>query len=200
MTVNAQTTVDAKPAQLPKQPTSRSSKHYAGIGARKTPDDICLVMTGAAAALEGMGYTLRSGGAQGADTAFYRGISNYNLFQVFIPWEGFQGFTGRDSCTHVFKHMAPSLQSEAFNIAQEFHPAWHRLSEAAQMLMARNSFQVLGHDLETPADFVICWTPGGSGDGGTGQAIRIANHYGIPVIDLGGITIDQAEERIGELT
>ena len=51
--------------------------------------------------------------------------------------------------------------------------------------MARNSYQVLGRNLDDPVEFVICWTPGGSGSGGTGQAIRIAKDYQIPVFDLG---------------
>ena len=32
--------------------------------------------------------------------------------------------------------------------------------------------------------FVICWTKNGKGTGGTGQAIRIAKGFGIPVFDL----------------
>jgi hypothetical protein len=31
---------------------------------------------------------------------------------------------------------------------------------------------------------VICYTPGGRSGGGTGQAIRVAELYGIPVFDL----------------
>jgi predicted Rossmann fold nucleotide-binding protein DprA/Smf involved in DNA uptake len=49
--------------------------YYAGIGARSTPPQILSVMTRLASKLEGMGYTLRSGGAAGADTAFERGVS-----------------------------------------------------------------------------------------------------------------------------
>jgi hypothetical protein len=49
---------------------------------------------------------------------------------------------------------------------------------------------VLGADLTSPARFVLCWTPDGSLDGrgrrvgGTGQALRIAHHHGIGVINL----------------
>lgn len=49
--------------------------------------------------------------------------------------------------------------------------------------MARNSYQILGPDLRTPADFVVCWTPDGSETedqrtpltGRTGQAIALAD-------------------------
>ncbi len=56
--------------------------------------------------------------------------------------------------------------------------------------MARNSQQILGQNLNDYCAFVVCWTPDGAENattkqsGGTGQAIRIANHYGIPVINL----------------
>ena len=70
-------------------------------------------------------------------------------------------------------------------IAKEFHPAWDKLSPAAKKLQARNCYQVLGYDLETPSQFVVCWTPRGSGSGGTGQAIRIAKSHNIPIFDFG---------------
>ena len=73
----------------------------------------------------------------------------------------------------------------AFEIAENFHPNWGRLSQGAQKLQARNSHQVLGQNLETPSSFIVCWTEGGKGSGGTGQAIRIAKHHGIKVIDFG---------------
>lgn len=52
-------------------------------------------------------------------------------------------------------------------------------------LQARNSYQILGLDLNTPSNFVICWTKNGKGSGGTGQAIRIARAYNIPIFDAG---------------
>lgn len=56
-------------------------------------------------------------------------------------------------------------------------------------MQARNSHQILGWDLETPTNFVVCYTKGG-----TGQAIRIANHYNIPVFDVGAYdTIDEVK-------
>ena len=58
-------------------------------------------------------------------------------------------------------------------------------SHAAQRLHARNCFQILGAKLDTPVSDVVCWTPNGSGSGGTGQAIRLAEMMNIPVWDLG---------------
>lgn len=60
-------------------------------------------------------------------------------------------------------------------------------------LMARNVQQVLGVDLlQETSKFVVCWTPDGvergndttKKTGGTGQAIRIASSYHVPVFNL----------------
>jgi hypothetical protein len=60
--------------------------------------------------------------------------------------------------------------------------------------MGRNAYQVLGMDLKTKSDFLVCWTVSGATDlssneiirnsGGTGQAMRIAKAYGIPFFNL----------------
>jgi hypothetical protein len=50
--------------------------------------------------------------------------------------------------------------------------------------MTRNSFQVLGPDLQSPVSFVVCWTTGGKISGGTGQALRIAKDLSIPIFNL----------------
>jgi hypothetical protein len=58
--------------------------------------------------------------------------------------------------------------------------------------MARNAYHVLGPDLKTPSQFVVCWTPDGCIDqagrsrqtGGTVQAVAIATSNGIEVIKL----------------
>lgn len=65
--------------------------------------------------------------------------------------------------------------------------------------MARNTCQVLGLNLDSPVKAVICYTPGGSGSGGTGQAIRIAQAYKIPVIDMGFAKFDTANKVLDAL-
>jgi hypothetical protein len=54
----------------------------------------------------------------------------------------------------------------------------------AKKLMARNMYQVLGQDLETPTSFIVCWTKDGKASGGTGQALRVAKKYNIPIFNL----------------
>jgi hypothetical protein len=69
-------------------------------------------------------------------------------------------------------------------LAKKFHPAYQKLSYGAKKMMHRNSNQVMGKDMNTPCDFIICWTKDGKATGGTGQAIRIATSMGIPVYNL----------------
>ena len=161
-------------------PARKPSMTYAGIGSRKAPPDQLERMTRAAKRLASKGYTLRSGGANGADRAFEAGAGGKK--EIYLPWKGFNGSTS--------SFVAPTR--DAVDVAAAVHPAWVRLSPAAQKLQARNSHQILGEDLRTPCDFVICWTPDGAesesertaSTGGTGQAIALASRWGVPVFNF----------------
>lgn len=146
---------------------------YAGIGSRETPPDICETMTELAHHLSRLGYTLFSGGADGADDAFERGASDK---VIFLPWDGFNG-RRVDNDQYV---VPPYIE----DLARKFHPAGDRLKAGALKMMSRNCYQVLGPDLKSPVDFVICWTKDGKASGGTGQAIRVAEAMAIPVFNL----------------
>ena len=65
----------------------------------------------------------------------------------------------------------------AFELAKKYHPQWKALSQAGQKLMARNGYQVLGPELDSPAKFIVCWTENGELKGGTSQALRIAKDW-----------------------
>lgn len=146
---------------------------YAGIGSRETPPEICSTMTEVAKKLGSLGYTLYSGGANGADNAFELGSPRK---AIFLPWDG---FAGRYADGNSF--IVPPYRED---IVKLYHPAGDRLKPGALKLMSRNSYQVLGPDLKSPVDFVVCWTKDGKASGGTGQAIRIADSIGIPVFNL----------------
>lgn len=150
--------------------------YYAGIGSRNTPTDILATFEKVAAFLSNQGFILRSGGANGADKAFENGVDRVNgKKEIYLPWRGFEGS----------KSELVVSNPKAFEIAKQFHPYWHNLSQGSAKLQARNSHQCLGKDLNTPSKFIICWTKNGNGSGGTGQAIRIAKHSNIPVFDAG---------------
>jgi hypothetical protein len=150
-------------------------KYYTGIGSRKTPPQVLILMSKIASLMEEKGYILRSGGASGADQAFASGVRNENNMEVYLPWSNFEGQRGIVSGDDYVGR----------KIAEQFHPNWGALRQGGQKLMTRNSHQVLGRDCKTPSELVMCWTPGGTGSGGTGQALRIARHHGIKIYDLG---------------
>lgn len=160
-----------------------NQKFYAGIGSRRTPKDALYVMEQLAVRLADSGYVLRSGGADGADWAFEHGCAIAGgEMEIYLPWKGFNHNTS-SLCTQ---------HPDTYKIAAELHVAWNYLSAAAQTLMARNVHQVLGRDLQTPVDFVVCYTPDGctsierytSKTGGTGLAIALASVNNIPVFNL----------------
>ena len=152
--------------------------YYAGIGSRRTPTDYLRLMTRIAQRLSELKFILRSGGAEGADQAFEAGAKYKEIYTT------------------------ANVEARALVMAEEYHPAWDRLGNYAKLLHARNCYQVLGKDLQTPAKFVICWTADGTertttiSTGGTGQAIRIAVANNIPVFNLNN---PNALNKLGEL-
>jgi hypothetical protein len=161
------------------------NKEYAGIGARDTPGDICVLMRNLAAALEKVGYHLRSGGARGADSAFESGVAGSNK-SIYLPHKGFNNSTS---------NLYESPSEAAMDWAGKAHPYFHRMKDGfSRNAHARNANQVLGDTCTTPCRFVICWTPDGAEHqaechstevtGGTRTAIVIADMNGIPVFNL----------------
>ena len=148
-------------------------KYYAGIGSRETPSDILSLMTNISEMLEEEGYVLRSGGADGADLAFEKGVKKNK--EIFLPWKNFN-----NNSSSLFE-----ISEEAEKMAEKFHPNYSYLSQGAKRLHARNCNQVLGSNLNSPVEFVICWTKYGTENGGTGQAMRIAKANGIKIYNLG---------------
>lgn len=152
-------------------------KYYAGIGSRETPRYVNDIFeNNISRSLVKQGYTLRSGAAPGADSAFERGCDSLKgNKEIWLPWRGFE-----NNESNLIVH-----KMEAFELAEIYHDRWDTLTQGARKLMARNVHQVLGEDLNTPVKFVVCYTKGGSGSGGTGQALRLSKARNIPIFDAG---------------
>jgi hypothetical protein len=156
--------------------------YYTGIGSRNTPEEVCKQMTQLAKHFESMGFILRSGSADGADTAFEIGVSNPINKEIYLPWKNFNG-----NQSSYF-----DISQEAFELADTLHPIFKSLKPAIQRLHARNTYQVLGNDLKTPSAFLVCYTPCGSEEestltsksGGTATAIKLAWRRGVPIFNL----------------
>jgi len=155
-------------------------KFYAGIGSRETPSSLKPLINSIVEKLEAKGFTLRSGGANGADSFFEEKATKK---EIYLPWKGFN----KNEST-LF-----NVTQEALEFAKKYHPKWENLSEAGQKFMGRNGYQVLGLDLKTPVEFIICWTPEGKMTGGTSQAMRIARDMNIPIYNL---CIDKDVKRL----
>lgn len=131
------------------------------------------------------GIYVRSGHADGADYAFEQGAQDHAI--VYMPWRGFG--SDRPLLTkHVVypKYASGYARQSAKQSVFKFHPRAHSLGDTAMRFMTRNYYQVMGSKTKKkPVNAIVCWTPNGSGSGGTGQALRIGQYYDIPVLDLG---------------
>ncbi len=155
-------------------------KYFAGIGARKTPPEICELMSRLGAKLERDGWTLRSGNAEGADQAFARDVDEHA--DIYLPWRNFEVGVQLVKIWHNY-YVVDETDEEAVE-SLKFHPEPGRLSSGAKKMMIRNYRQIIGKDGAPNSKFVICWTDDGTATGGTGQAIRIAENFDIPVFNL----------------
>jgi hypothetical protein len=164
---------------------------YAGIGSRQTPQEVLNKMTEVAKYLDGLGYTLQTGftfidkntglDEEGADKAFSDGSKNKTLFGPYSIRKTVEGIKSTDKYDE-----AVTEKSNA--IVKEVHPAPDRLTSGAIKLMARNTNQIFGKDLNNTVDFVLFYAKETSNPlrpaGGTGQAVEMARRKGIPTINL----------------
>ncbi len=179
------------------QHQTSAPKYYAGVGSRKTPPDIIILIRKISEKLSQTGWTLRSGGARAADKAFEFSALESEIYYADRTLENIS----RDELGNKIKVLTKTVSPEAWEVARQIatrhHPRWSHLSSLAKCLMTRNTFQLTGiiqDNRYTPSSFVVCWTPDGAYEkttiktGGTGQAIRIANTLNIPVFNLANKT------------
>lgn len=139
---------------------------YAGIGSRETPSSVLETILKIGAAFAHTGYTLRSGGAKGADAAFEKGCDlNYGKKEIL---------------------RSSDATLEAKEVALEFHPNPEAIKRNPYVwgLMGRNIQIISGRNLDQDVQFVICWTKDGMASGGTGQALRYAQSKEIRIFNL----------------
>lgn len=157
---------------------------YTGVGSRETPAEVVALMQELGALLASAGYTLRSGGADGADLAFEHGarrVSGASL-EIYLPYKGFNNNPS----------MLYDISEEAYQLASTVHPVWHQLGYKSKQFHARNCYQVLGLTLDSPSEFLIAWTADGceseasrnKNTGGTATAIALAERHRVPIFNL----------------
>lgn len=149
-----------------------------GIGSRETPDDVCARFVEMGAEARERGWWIRSGHAEGADYAFEKGAKECCI--VYLPW---QTFNKKKPILGIPR--SQQLRDEVLKIVYKHEAYAKDLSDGVKLIKSRNVYQVLGEDLKTPSDVVVCWTEEGQIVGGTGLAIKIAMANDIPVLNLG---------------
>ena len=172
----------------------RRTMFYTGIGSRNTPATVLALMRQIGYVMAMKGYTLRSGGAEGADTAFAEGWGDAcsetvdsdmyipHKAEIYLPWNNFN-----DQTTAMEGRIrAQGKSKQAHDIAEQIHPNWKAVSPGGKLLHMRNIYQVLGADLETPSDVVVFYAEpdGDSVKGGTRTAVELAKREGITVCNL----------------
>ena len=164
--------------------------YYAGIGSRTTPAEILSLMKKIARRAAEQSWTLRSGAAPGADTAFEIGAdAARGEKEIYLPFENYRGRSTREKGVFVPKMLGNYQQ--AVKLADKYHPDFSSLDDYQEHII-RDGYQVLGQDLNTPVKLVICWTEDGclshqdrtALTGGTGQAISLASDRNVPIYNL----------------
>jgi len=140
---------------------TNGGKRFAGIGNRHIDDQIRYAIKTCSRLIHQKGYVLVSGGARGCDEEF----------EAFFPEHRKIILRARDAT------------QKAIKMAEDFHPAWHQCNSYARALLGRNAMIIMGEDLKTPADFVLCYCANEE-RGGTALSLNIARFYKIPVFNL----------------
>lgn len=146
---------------------------FTGVGSRVIPGNIFSLLGSIGILLRNNNWICRTGTARGSDAAFRASYETRptNL-EVYAP---------EDILNNKFGNA-----DLAKSIVRNYHPCYDRIqSEFSKALLARNVYQVLGSDLNTPSEIVFCYTENGEIKGGTSIVLRIAQHYGIPIVNLG---------------
>lgn len=153
---------------------------YAGIGSRRTPPRIAALIAQPAQSLARNGFTLRSGGARGADSAFeywHRAAEPRSADEPIRSPE-------------IYRPDSPPMWAlELVQCYLDNGHKWASFPEYKRKLLARNMQQVLGPDGGSPALFVLYWTEeddfSAPSAGGTRYALRCAVAHNVPILNLG---------------
>jgi hypothetical protein len=145
------------------------NKIYSGIGSRKCPLDILLLMHDIGIYLAQKGYTLRSGGCEGADLAFENACDEVK---------------GKKEI-----YLAENCTEQSMRLAEILHPCWHKVNTPfKRKLLGRNPLIILGQNLDIPSNSVIYWAEEnrktGKVEGGTRTGVELARENGIRTFNL----------------
>lgn len=161
---------------------------YAGTGDGKTPDDVLEQFSSIAARLSELGYTTRVNAEKPVSNYFER---NALEKEVYLPWNKFE--IQGEKFESKFSKVTPAAVETMGEFYQAFKGKdWDQLSDGVKKIISRNAHMLLGSDLKTPVDFLICWTMDGAEKRKdvsartwfSGPIIALASAKRIPVFNL----------------
>lgn len=180
-----------------------TQKYFTLVGSRQTSQDSQIILRELSKQLLKLGYIGRSGAAKGADeclevASFVTGIPNV---EIYLPWGGFQERVADD--IHYINAQTLSNYEQARILAAQIHGGFRYCSFGAKSLHTRNVYQVLGRDLSTPSDLVVCCAPpdtSGKGViGGTRTAVKLAKNLNIPTLNVYGLCEEDSREKLNSI-
>lgn len=174
--------------------------YIALVGSRKAPVVTLELFNWLGRYITDRGYAVSSGDALGVDRAGWEGAiqsSRYSIVESRIFLVDFEGpRKHRASLDNNFidsSNLEPSIQTEAYSIAQSVAPHITRLNDYVRSLHTRNVYQILGANLKNPVKAIFYYAEPLEGDetvaGGTNTALQVAKLAKIPIrINLWGLT------------
>lgn len=167
----------------------RTYKTFAACGEWELPEDVMAELTAIAEELLQEKYIMRLDGNPGACEAFLNACEYEEDMELYIPWENFN-----DHETGHHKVTAGALEQAFLH-----HPDWTQVGdEDARLEIGRYSYLILGKDLKSPCDFLICYSDQGKAESDDiAQVIRIADSNLIPVFDF-GLGMEYATNQLTE--
>ena len=180
-----------------------TSNSYTGVGSRETPDDILILMRRIGYIMAMKGVALRTGEADGADHAFYKGVVYANDIngvksknEVFVAGSPKEYHYVNDIVNIFSSDLMSTAPIQGFReTAVRIRGSWDNLSYFDRMCHIRNVAQVLGVDGNSPSRGMICWakpvnppkmtdTQMRYVEGGTNTTYCTAILHNIPVYNL----------------
>lgn len=171
--------------------------YFTGVGSRNISEEEWETIKAVSAWIVSQGGILRSGKAEGSDSAFEQGVEESvepSSKEIYIPWEG-AGMNQIPTHDKVFVLDKPSSVNYALSIEHVLsvmdQQHWDNLKQGGKKLHQRNTHQVLGQDLENPAPslfLLACADNTRNGDvkGGTATAWKLAKKFNVPCLNIRG--------------
>ena len=158
-----------------------------------------------------LGYTLRSGAAEGSDTAFQEGVCKVDpkLTQIWLPKPNFN----KKKVQHKYpKCNYHNINEDMIDYAGNRYlslciiPYWDNLEEDIKRFHGRNYYQVFGvqsvvkgfpSDPDTRVCIYAAPEKNGVVEGGTRSAVYLSRYLGVPTYNV--LIPKQKEELLSKL-